>query len=138
MPPIVVGGLYLVADQKVDLLPAKQRTLHQERRRFVVLSGNDTNSDPEWPSVLGAPLSSSTRYKTPFDVALAAGEAGAKKKCWIRIPALQPLQKSDLEDFTGELGKERLAEAQVRVFQYMGMVDAPAIDGTRPNVRART
>lgn len=119
MPPVIVGGLYLVADHKIALPPDEERVFHQERRRFVVLTSADTNDAPEWPTVLGAPLSASTRYRTRFDVKIAAGEAGTTKKCWIRIPAVQPLKKSDLEDLTGVLSDQRLWEARARLVHYI-------------------
>jgi mRNA-degrading endonuclease toxin of MazEF toxin-antitoxin module len=124
MPAVIIGGLYLVADSKLTLLPSEERQLHDERRRFVVLSGSATNSDQGWPVVLGCPVSASTRFKTRFDVRLAAGEAGATKKCWIRIPAAQPLLKTDLEDLTGTLEAGRLQEAQARLLEYLGLIQA--------------
>lgn len=122
MAAVVIGGLYLVSDSKLTLLPAEERRLHDERRRFVVLSGSETNSDMGWPVVLGCPVSASTRFRTKFDVRLAFGEAGATKKCWIRVPALQPLLKDDLQDLTGTLPGGRLAETQTRVLQYLGLI----------------
>jgi mRNA-degrading endonuclease toxin of MazEF toxin-antitoxin module len=123
MPAIVVGGLYMVADEKITLLPEEERQVHDERRRFLVLSGN-TNSEDGWPVVLGCPVSASTSFKTRFDVKLAAGEAGTTKKCWIRIPATQPLLKTALEDLTGTLKADRLQEVQARPLQYLGLVGA--------------
>lgn len=124
MPIPVTGGLYLVADSKLTLLPEEARQVHDERRRFVILSSSETNSDEEWPVVLGCPVSASTRYKTRFDVQLPYGEAGVTKKCWIRIPANQPLLKTDLQDLTGTLSADRLAEAQARLLQYLGLISA--------------
>jgi mRNA-degrading endonuclease toxin of MazEF toxin-antitoxin module len=72
--------------------------------------------------VLGCPVSASTRYKTRFDVKLASGEAGTTKKCWIRVPAAQPLLKTELEDLTGTLTAGRLQEVQTRLLQYLGLV----------------
>src|ERR1035438_4955183 len=108
MPQVVIGSLYLVNDSKLTLPPEQERQVHEERRRFLVLSSPETNSDPEWPVVLGCPVSASTNFKTRFDVKLAYGEAGASKKCWIRVPAVQPLLKTDLEDLTGTLTADRL------------------------------
>lgn len=122
MPTPVTGGLYLVADSKLTLLPEEKRQVHDERRRFLVLSGSETNTDEEWPVVLGCPVSASTRYRTRFDVQLAYGEAGASKKCWIRIPANQPLLKDDLQDLTGTLSADRLEEAQARLLEYLGLI----------------
>lgn len=49
MGPVVIGSLYLVADSKLRLLPEEQRDVHDERRRFLVLSGPETNSDRHGP-----------------------------------------------------------------------------------------
>jgi mRNA-degrading endonuclease toxin of MazEF toxin-antitoxin module len=121
---VVIGGLYLVADSKLTLLPEEERQVHDERRRFVVLSGSETNSESAWPVVLGCPVSGSTRYRTRFDVRLAYGEAGVTKKCWIRVPSAQPLLKADLEDLTGTLADVRLQETQARLLQYLGLINS--------------
>lgn len=123
MAAAVIGGLYLVADSKLSLLPEQERQVHDERRRFVVLSGSETNSEPEWPAVLGCPVSGSTRCRTRFDVLLAYGEANVTKKCWIRVQAVQPLLKSDLQDLTGILTGARLQETQARLLQYLGLIN---------------
>ncbi|WIE69214.1 type II toxin-antitoxin system PemK/MazF family toxin [Curtobacterium sp. MCLR17_054] len=118
-----MGGIYLVKEDALTLPPEASRTKHAERRPFVVLSGAGTNSRIDWKTVLGCPISSSTSYRTEFDVKLAQGEFGATKKCWIRIPALQPILKTDLEDLTGTLDAARLEEAQARVLEFMGLTD---------------
>ena len=74
--------------------------------------------------MLGCPVSKSTSYKTQFDVRLASGEAGVTQKCWIRIPAIQPLLKTDLEDRTGTLAAERLEEVQAPLLEYLGLIGA--------------
>jgi hypothetical protein len=47
MLAVIIGGLYLVADSKLTLPPEDEREIHDERRRFLVLSGSETNSEPE-------------------------------------------------------------------------------------------
>ena len=126
MPAVTVGGLYMVADQKIRLLPEGQRQEHEERRRFVVLSRSETNLEDGWQVVLGCPVSGSTRFKTRFDVTLPYGEAGVTKKCWIREPSVQPLLKTDLEDLTGTLSAERLKEVQARLLEYLGLISRTA------------
>jgi len=128
MTSVVIGGLYLVADSKLTLPPEEKRQIHNERRPFLVLSGSQTNSDAQWPVVLGCPVSASTLYKTRFDVKLAAHEAGTIKKCWIRVPAVQPLLKTDLEDLTGTLTQDRLEEVQGRLLTYLGLVGNSSTD----------
>lgn len=137
MAYVVVGGVYLVSDNCLTLPPERAREIHETRRPFLVLSGPAHNGDPDWPVVLGCPLSSSTSWRTGLCVKIAAGEAGSDRKTWVRIPALQPLMRSDLQDLQGTLSTERLEEVQARVLEYMGLlsdeteeelpVDAPAV-----------
>lgn len=129
MSTLIIGGIYLVDDSKVILLPAERREIHEERRRFLVLSGPETNSDPRWPVLLGCPLSGSTRFRTRFDVKLAYGEAGVTKKSWIRVPAIQPILKTDIQDLTGTLAATRLAEVQARLLEYMALIGAASTVG---------
>lgn len=124
---ILTGGVYLVADDTISLPPDSAREYHDERRPFVIVSGQESNDNPAWPLVLGCPMSSSTTHKTQFCVKLAAGEANCPKKTWIRVPAIQPLEKKALGDHTGPLPDEKLELLRARVLQYMGLAD-----GTSP------
>jgi mRNA-degrading endonuclease toxin of MazEF toxin-antitoxin module len=121
---IFVGGIYYVADEEMvlDKVDGEYREVHEARRPFVVLSGPDQNGDRSWPTVLGCPISSSTTKKTPICVKLGAGVGGLVKKSWVRIPALQPILKTDLQDRIGVLEESKLEEVQARVLQYMGLL----------------
>lgn len=118
----VHGGVYLVADKAISLDDGRSRTVHDARRPFVVLSGLRFNSDPEWRVVLGCPTSRSTQFRTELCVRLAAGESNLPKKCWIRVPALQAIPKTELQDHTGNLTAEKLREVQMRVLEYFGLI----------------
>jgi mRNA-degrading endonuclease toxin of MazEF toxin-antitoxin module len=120
----IVGGVYYVEDAKLTLLPEGERDVHEHRRPVVVLSGSGTNADPAWRVVLICPISGSTSKKTRFCVKLAAGEGGVSKKCWVRIPAIQPAMKDDLQDLLGVMAEELLNECQGRLVDYLGLVDA--------------
>lgn len=129
--PVINGGVYYVSDSVISLPPNDERRYHDERRPVVVISGPNTNSSKGWRTVLIAPISTSTSLKTGYCVKLSAGEGGVPKKCWVRVVAVQPLMKSDLEDRLGVLPAERLEEIQARLFQYLGMpieeLDEPAV-----------
>lgn len=120
----VLGGIYLVEDEELQLPPEGKRLVHRERRPFLVLSGPETNRNDSWPLVLGCPLSSQTSWKTVFCVRISANEFGMSKKTWVRIPALQPIEKSALQDRIGLLDETRLDEVRSRVVDYMGMLDS--------------
>ena len=121
MPQLSAGGVYFVKDELITLLPEEDREAHEERRPVVVLSGSKTNDDAVWRTVLCCPISGSTSRKTAYCVALAYGEANMTKKCWIRVPAIQPLMKDHLEDYVGALPPEKLRLLHLRLVQYMGL-----------------
>ncbi|WP_436762857.1 type II toxin-antitoxin system PemK/MazF family toxin [Streptosporangium sp. V21-05] len=121
--PYLAGGVYLVSDKSLRLVPEEERVVHDERRPVAVVTGTESNGDPEWPFVLVCPVSGSTSRRTRFDVQLAKGQGGAIKKCWIRIPAVQPLLKSALEDRSGPLNEDLLTQVQGRLAQYLGLLD---------------
>lgn len=112
----------MVADGVLSLDDGRRRNVHDERRPFVVLSGVDFNNDRDWLVVLGCPMSSSTTFRTDLCVRLNAGVANVSKKCWIRVPALQPIPKTALEDLTGTLPADKLKELEMRVLQYLGLI----------------
>jgi mRNA-degrading endonuclease toxin of MazEF toxin-antitoxin module len=119
----VRGGVYFVPDDILVLLPSQLRKIiHAGRRYFVVLSGDETNDDDNWPIVSGCPISSQTGWRTKFDVQLGAGEGGVQKKCWVRVPALQSIEKQHLQDFTGLLDPARIDQIDASVFWSLGQV----------------
>lgn len=123
MTTVIRGGVYLVDDKELRLIPEEARVVHDARRPVVVVSGAKTNPDDNWPFVLICPISGSTSKWTRFDVQLAAAQGGVAKKCWIRIPAMQPAMKSVLQDRAGVLEERLLAQIDVRLSQYLGLLD---------------
>jgi mRNA-degrading endonuclease toxin of MazEF toxin-antitoxin module len=120
-PAISLGGIYWVTDAEISLPPEANRKEHS-RRQVVVVSGNPSNTNPDWPVVLIMPISSETSRNTPHCVKLAYGESNMSKKCWIRTALVQPVEKTVLQDFVGELRPERLEELLSRLFGYMGVI----------------
>ena len=104
----------------ITLPPDDDREYHAERRPVLVVSGSLTNSDATWPFVLACPLSSSTTRKTRYCVKLSAEEA-AGKKTWVRVPAVQPLLKAQLQDMVQTIDEGRLEEVHARIVQYLGL-----------------
>ena len=120
---VTAGGVYYTVDDKLRLIPEENRVVHDHRRPVLVVSGFETNSDPEWSFVLVCPISGSTSHKTRYDVQLAAGQGGVIKKCWVRVPAVQPLMKERLEDRAGTVDGRVLSQVQARLAQYLGLLD---------------
>ncbi|MEU2299633.1 type II toxin-antitoxin system PemK/MazF family toxin [Streptomyces antibioticus] len=121
--PVYAGGIYYVVDEKLRLIPDEERQLHDTRRPVLIVTGPTANGDTKWPFVLACPISGSTSRKTRYDVQLAQGQGGVTKKCWVRVPAIQPLMKEALGDRLGTLEERLLSQVQVRLAQYLGMIE---------------
>lgn len=116
------GMIFNVSDGKLTLPPEHLRgQAHESSRPFVILSNNTKNVDPSFPIVMGCPISSSTTYRTQYDVKLSAGEGNLRKKSWARIPALQPIAKCDLSDRLGQLDSDRLLDIDASIAEYLDM-----------------
>lgn len=133
----LAGSIYYVPDEDARL-PGEEaaRLVHEERRVVLVVSDqgevHGTNALPSdtWPSVWVVPISSSTSYKTRFDVKIGAGEGNLRKKGWARVPALQVMDKDLLEDMIGQVQPETLRLVTAQVLNYLGVLppDEPLDD----------
>lgn len=122
---IKAGWVYWVDDTEVRLNGEQHRVNHNSRPVLVVSdlgSMHGKNLDPGWPTVTVIPISSSTSFKTKFDVKLAAGVAGLPKKCWARVPAIQVVEKHVLGAAAGELPANLLYDVAVNVLDYLGVL----------------
>lgn len=121
MTDVRLGDVYDVDDDLLLMLPENERSFYASRP-FVVL--NDIGNDQaNWPVVLGCPISSSARSTTAFCIRLLAGEAGMDRASWIRVAALQPMEKADLVPscHRGRLPPRRLAEVRGSILYYLGL-----------------
>lgn len=125
---LAAGCIFYVADSELTL-PGGERPPHDARRPVLIVSDqrqrHGTNALPSttWPSVLAVPISSSTTYRTRFDVKLSAGEGGLAKKGWARIPALQMIDKDHLEDMLGCVSEPILDLVTARILDYLGILE---------------
>lgn len=123
------GAVYWVGDDELMLPGTESRQVHSERRPAVVISdqrqahGTNALNEKEWPSVLVIPISSSTSYKTRFDVKISAGEANLPKKGWARVPAAQAIDKSRLTDMLGHVTAETLDQITGQLLNYLGLIE---------------
>lgn len=103
MTQVLAKGIYEVPDNAIRLPPEKDRNRH--RVRFVVVMSEQTvcHSDA-WPVVSCCPLSSSTRYDTPYDVVIPAGiVTGEDKETYARVHMIQPIEKVHLRNRVNSL-----------------------------------
>jgi len=121
--------MYYIADSVLALPGDESRVIHDEKRPVLVISdqneahGVNAEDKRSWPTVLVVPISSSTSYKTRFDVRLPAGCGNLPKKGWARIPAVQPVEKDHLRDMLGQVPSEVLDEVTAQVLNYLGLIE---------------
>lgn len=120
LDPILPGEIYWVETSKMRLLPSSEQT--KEFHPFLVLSElHQSDNNASWPTVLGMPVSASTKYRTRFCVKLAEGEYSMTKKCWIRIPGVQAMMKTDLRGKISKLNASKLEDVQAELLRYLGL-----------------
>lgn len=120
-PPLRKGGVYWVADNRLTLPPNDERTV-KPKRPVIVVSGDETNENPDWPIVLVVPISTSPTLRTPFCLKLGAGVGNLPAKCWARVVAVQPLAKDDIQDFLGNIPSDMAAILDENLLAYLGLV----------------
>ncbi|MFI6510174.1 type II toxin-antitoxin system PemK/MazF family toxin [Streptosporangium sp. NPDC050855] len=118
-PPIRKGGVYWVSDGSLRLPPEDKREI-KPKRPIIVVSGDGTNGDDNWPTALVIPISTSTTSKTEFCLLLGASVANLPRKGWARVVAVQPLAKTDIQDFMGMLPAQMVTLLEENLFTYMG------------------
>lgn len=125
----MAGCIFYVADVETRLPGGgRERRVHEERRAVLIVSDqgdrHSTNAMPAnlWPSVLVVPISSTSKYKTIFDVYLPKGEGNLSKEGWARVPAIQMIDKDFLEDMTGQVRTETLDQVTAQILNYLGII----------------
>ena len=117
----VSGGVYQIKDNLIRLPPVEKRQQHNTRP-FLVLSPAKVVQDNKWPVVVGYPLSTSRKSKTEFDVLVQRHEAACEQGCWVRVPAIQPVEKKNLDFYKGQLYSQTLDHVCAAVAAYLGII----------------
>lgn len=112
-------GIYQVPDEVIRLPPESAEREPKRSRYFVAIS--DTNLD--W--VVGCPTSTDPQMVIePWDVELPAGACGTRDACWVRIPAIQPVDKIHLTNRTGAVPTEGLRrQIAINIFNFLKLDD---------------
>jgi mRNA-degrading endonuclease toxin of MazEF toxin-antitoxin module len=108
-------GIYQVPDELIQLPPDSGKRTPKKSRYFVVISNISLDF------VLGCPTSTDPNLVIkPWDVELPAGVCGTQQQCWVRVPAVQPLDKKHLTNRTGEVPGPDLRRAiSMNIFDFM-------------------
>lgn len=112
-------GIYQVPDEVIRLPPESAEREKKKSRYFVAIS--DTRLD--W--VVGCPTSTDPKMVIEqWDVELPAGACGTREACWVRIPAIQPLDKRHLTNRTGAVPTDELRrQIAMNVFDFLKLDD---------------
>lgn len=114
-------GVYKVRDGDLRLHPDPDgRVVGTKARFFVVLSNRQVCGSHEWRYVVGCPTSTDPNHVTEYCVSAPRGSGNLPEDCFIRVPAIQPVDKAVLlqGDFLGELKgdpRKRLEEIAVEM-----------------------
>ena len=112
-------GIYQVPDEVIQLPPDSAPRQRKPSRYFVVIS----NTSLDW--VVGCPTSTDPNMVVePWDVELPVGACGTRDACWVRIPAIQPLDKKHLTNRTGAVPSDDLRrQIALNIFEYLKLDD---------------
>lgn len=122
LPKVVIraGCIYWVEDASISMPPAQKRTLHNQRTVLVV-SGEAHNCDDDWPLVLVCPVSSGEHAASLHDVRVGAAVGGLRKKGFVRVALVQPIEKRSLRDWLSPdpVPAELLRSVHASIVKYM-------------------
>ncbi|WP_158169973.1 type II toxin-antitoxin system PemK/MazF family toxin [Mycolicibacterium smegmatis] len=122
---IYYRGVYKVRDEDLRLHPEPDtRTTTTKARYFVVLSNREVCQSGKWQYVVGCPTSTDPNHVTEYCVEAPRGSGNLPEDCWIRVPAVQPLDKSVLfkGDYCGELKGEPRQRLEEVIADMMGLL----------------
>lgn len=117
------GSVWIVSDREIKL-PSSDRTgkRNYHRNRWVVVVSNDENNhNPIYPTVLVAPCSHQLQHRKPHDVLLHPSTDNVKVDCMTMISQIQPILKSDLVEYKGLISESARQELISSIMDYFGI-----------------
>lgn len=123
---ILRGGVFWLSETKIRLLPEELRTNVHDSRPFLVLSLDAKNTDIDWPVVIGCPISTASSWVSPYDVEIdgeVSKQYGLDKRSWIRISALQPVEKRALGDYYGMISDDIKNKVNASLIEYLDLLE---------------
>ena len=115
----VHGGVYWVDDARVTMPPWLPARRLKTPRPVIVVSGSTFNFDDSWQFVLVVPTSTEPEMVSRFCVDLRPAESGMSRQTWARVPAIQPLEKTDLLDRCGLLQPMLMRAVIAQLVRYL-------------------
>jgi len=117
------GSVWIVPDQEIKFPSSdrtKKRRLHKGRW-VVVVSNDENNHNPIYPTVLVAPCSHKIQFKKPHDVLLDPSTDNVEVNCMAMISQIQPILKSDLVEYKGLISESARQELISSIVDYFGI-----------------
>jgi mRNA-degrading endonuclease toxin of MazEF toxin-antitoxin module len=113
------GDIYLA-----NLEPRRSKGEQGGSRPFIVLSDDAFNTNPHWTTVMGVPVSSSSRCRTrgPAVVELLRGSGGLKMDSYAICYQATTLGKEKLSRKIGTLDSADLSRVEVGLLTAFGIV----------------
>lgn len=116
------GSIYWVPDKKINFPKTLfKRTTHQSRT-VVILENSIYNNDDNEDCILIAPLSSNNVFH-PKDIKISKNSLNnLSKDSYIRMRAIQFIEKINFTNYVGELSDDEKAEALLTISSYINLV----------------
>lgn len=113
------GCIYYVQDEQVSMPPEDKRSWHNSRT-VIVVNSPEHCADECWPIVMVCPVSSGDKG-SPHDVKVGAGIGGLRKKGYIRVALMQPIDKRHLRDSVSlnPVPPDVMDEVHLRIMAYL-------------------
>ncbi len=120
----VPGAVYICTDTALRFPETddSQRTLH-DGRRVILLQAGKYNMEGQPPgTVLVVPCSASHRMKVgPYDLNIPEGTPGFTKRAVAYTSLVQPVRKTHLNDYKGNVPPAILEQLRTRVYELFDL-----------------
>ena len=128
--PITRGEIYWVQDDIIvfptQRLPNEPERAMHKGRPVVVLQTDLDNSNPTYPTVLIAPISSQVQFKDDKDVKLTAGQGGLPQDSLVQLGLIQPILKIELGTLIGKLDPITISDIDAVAAANLGLSERPS------------
>ena len=118
------GDLWVCDDEDfafTEVQPGTARTQH-ETRMALVIDGEKRCADATLFSLLVAPVTSQTRYASPYRHPLAKGQGGLSRDGLVLLDQLQPVPRKSLMRVVGTLTPAEIKMVRAVLLRNLGIV----------------
>ncbi len=99
----------------------RQRNVHG-LRPVIICQDNHYNTNPTFPIITVAPLSTKCYFKTKLDYELLCANEPVEQNSYIRLYLLQPVLKVNLAKYIDKITQDSIDEVKAILFFYFGFM----------------